>query len=483
MVTTEVRLLRTLKKPGAVHVNGRRNHPRAGAAPMVSTEPSSRRGAQIGPRAPEPQDQRGDSTTGTIDSAATQPGVLEVKHTSHEALSSPPRTPVMRILFQVVGGMAVRFLPHEGAKPRLPTKGEARGDIQMRGFAWKAVLTFTVTCLIMPAFAGTGTVIDIAVHSPSLESNLLGDSADRVVSIYLPPDYDLNATSRYPVLYLLHGYTLDEHSWLETGNIDTTADALIDNSTIQPLIIVMPNGNNSYGGSWYVNSPVTGDWEDFIVHDLVTYIDSHYRTIARPESRAIAGHSMGGFGALSIATRHPETFRVVYAMSPYPLDFMDSDTSTLPFEILATNAAIADGTYGTGDRIFLSLAAAFSPDPGNPPTYVDLPYDRVDNKLHKVDAVWDRWVAHTPLAMLSDHAENLRQFNAIGFDVATGDDTDIVNAALPYAQALTGADIPFQLELYEGGHRGQIAPRLKSVVLPYVAQHLQGETAHEASDR
>ena len=375
-----------------------------------------------------------------------------------------------------------RFPLRTGAQ--YPGPGGDRGEIQMHWFPWKSVIVFfAAVALSSPALAADGTVLDVTVHSPSLEGNLLGDSPDRAVSIYLPPDYDRNATSRYPVLYLLHGYTLDEGSWLEAGNIDNVTDALIANGTIKPLIIVMPNGNNRYGGSWYVNSTVTGNWEDFIAHDLVSYVDNHYRTIARPESRAIAGHSMGGFGTLYIATKHPETYRVVYAMNPYPLELVETDTSTLPFEILALNAAIADGTYGTGDRAYLALAAAFSPNPEEPPAYVDLPYEKVANKPNKVDTVWSRWVAHTPLAMVADHAQDLRQIEAIAFDVATGDDTAIVNGALAYAQALTRAGIPFQFELYEGWHRGQIAPRLRAAILPFVAQHLQGEINQEASDR
>jgi len=345
----------------------------------------------------------------------------------------------------------------------------------MQWFLLKRTILVAGIALTMAAFASSGTVLDVTFHSPNLEGNLLGDSPDRAVSIYLPPDYDLNTATRYPVLYLLHGYAIDKSSWFEAANIDDTADALIANGTIQPLIIVIPDGNNRYGGSWYVNSTVTGNWEDFIVHDLVTYIDNHFRTVARPESRAIAGHSMGGFGALYIATKHPETYRVVYAMSPYPLELVEADSSSLPFEILATSAAIADGTYATSDGAYLALAAAFSPNPDKPPAYVDLPYDKVDNKPHRVDSVWDRWVAYTPLAMVADHAQDLRQLNGIAFDVATGDEIPILSGALPYAQSLTEADIPFRFELFEGGHRGQVAPRLKSVVLPYVSQHLLGE--------
>ena len=79
--------------------------------------------------------------------------------------------------------------------------------------------------------------------------------------------------------------------------------------------MVVP-GDNQLGGSFYVNSPVTGNWEDFVVQEVVGYVDNHYRTIARVESRGISGHSMGGFGSLNIAMLHPDVFGAVYSLSP-----------------------------------------------------------------------------------------------------------------------------------------------------------------------
>ncbi|MEJ2668652.1 MAG: alpha/beta fold hydrolase, partial [Deinococcales bacterium] len=334
----------------------------------------------------------------------------------------------------------------------------------------------TVLGLAITAVASNGTTVEAVVHSVELEHNLLGDSPDRTVSIYLPPGYSTDTNTLYPVLYLLHGYGEDNNAWLLSFNVSNAANTLITNRSIQPLIIVMPDARNAYGGSYYVNSPVTGNWEDFIARDLVSYIDTHYRTIPRPESRALAGYSMGGFGALYIATKHADTFRVVYAMNPYATGLVGTDEITFPFFVLATEKAIANDAIPTNGNDVLALAAAFSPNPDNPPAYVDLPYESIDNKPHKIDAVWNRWLSHTPLAMIDTYTANLRQYTAIAFDAGTGDIASIRIDAPLYSQALTRAGIPHRFEVYEGGHTDKLATRMESVVLPFVSRHLEGST-------
>ena len=92
---------------------------------------------------------------------------------------------------------------------------------------------------------------------------------------------------------------------------------------LKPMIVVMPDARTRAGGSFYVNSSADGRWEDFITHDLVQSIDSRFRTLPGDRRhRAIAGHSMGGYGALYLAFRHPDVFGSVYALSPCCLEFV-----------------------------------------------------------------------------------------------------------------------------------------------------------------
>src|SRR6476469_1874460 len=183
------------------------------------------------------------------------------------------------------------------------------------------------------AQAGAGGVIHRdSVPAPALRRNMVGDPHWDRVSIYLPPSYSRRPGRRYPVLYFLHGFDADDRALIKGAyqnlNIRISMDSLIRAGLVEEMIIVMPNARNAFNGSFYTNSPVTGNWEQFIVRDLVNYVDRKYRTIKSRDSRGIAGHSMGGYGALRIAMRHPEVFSAVYALSPYGIAFDDSIEGT-----------------------------------------------------------------------------------------------------------------------------------------------------------
>lgn len=117
----------------------------------------------------------------------------------------------------------------------------------------------------------------------------------------------------------------------------TSLDNLIVAGSAQPFLIVLPNGLNKYLGAFYANSPTTGNWDDYITRDVVQYIDSHYRTLADPAHRVIAGHSMGGFGALTLSFRHPDIFGSGYAMIPCCTDLVaDAGPSNPAWKIVPT---------------------------------------------------------------------------------------------------------------------------------------------------
>ena len=123
-------------------------------------------------------------------------------------------------------------------------------------------------------------------------------------SIYLPSDYE-PSNRRYPVLYLLHGYGDNEIAWVQFGEIHNTVDNAIESGEIPPMIIVMPAADSTY----YVNDyRQTVCYEDMFIEELLPLIDFEYRTRAKKEFRAIAGFSMGGFGALMYAMRHYNSF-------------------------------------------------------------------------------------------------------------------------------------------------------------------------------
>ena len=154
-----------------------------------------------------------------------------------------------------------------------------------------------------------GRIVEVHIPAPSLAGNLLGDMERQAAFVYLPLGYEEEADLHYPVLYLLHGVLDSPEVWIEPVydgmTIQATMDSLIAAGEIGPAIVVMPNGRNAYGGSYYANSPVSGNWADFIARDLVAHVDATYRTIPARESRAILGHSMGGLGAIRLCDGLP----------------------------------------------------------------------------------------------------------------------------------------------------------------------------------
>jgi len=322
-----------------------------------------------------------------------------------------------------------------------------------------------------PAAAKKGTVEKIKVHGKSLEGNLEGDSPDRDVFVYLPASYASEPGRRYPVVYFLHGYGIGaEQYW----NIMTVPDAA-DKGAARDMILVHPDANTIYNGSMYSNSPTTGDWEAYVTEDLVSYIDSHYRTVADRNSRGLAGHSMGGYGTVRIGMKHPEIFSSLYAMSscclmnnPQP---PGQGKQAAPKQA-PDNAKAGDGkAKGKGKgggfaNVNSAQAAAWSPNPMNPPTY----FDPVVKDGEFQPGIAAKWVANSPLAMVDQYVPNLKKYKAIALDVGLQDGLITGNRDLD--QSLTRLGVTHTFETYEGDHTSRIKERFESKVLPFFSQNL-----------
>lgn len=176
-----------------------------------------------------------------------------------------------------------------------------------RLFGWVGALVLLTLLLPEGSRAQTGKVLEGEVFQSSSLNR------DWSYSLYLPPGYGEDHRS-YPVVYLLHGYGGDHTNWIRLGDAAFTADSLIQARLIPPTILVMPDGGNSF----YVDSdPETGfgAMETAIVRDLIPQVDERYRTITRRRGRMIAGLSMGGYGAVHLAFKHPELFGAAASLS------------------------------------------------------------------------------------------------------------------------------------------------------------------------
>jgi enterochelin esterase-like enzyme len=317
-----------------------------------------------------------------------------------------------------------------------------------------------------------GQIERVRVHGASLAGNLEGDDPDREVLIYLPPSYAKDPERRYPVLYLLHGFTDTADLWFGLSgphfvNLPRAADAAYAHG-VKQMIIVMPDAFTKYEGSMYGSSAVTGDWETFVTRELVQFMDTHYRTLASPASRGLAGHSMGGYGTVRLAMKYPGVFSSIYAMSPCCLAADLHPSPKLMKEAAKIQASGDVASAGFAVKAMLASAAAWSPDPRNPPSDFDLPIE--DGK--PVPSVIAAWAANAPLAMVYQYIANLKTYGAIAFDA--GDrDVGIANTVRSLDEVLTAFGVPHRFQIYHGNHIDHIQQRLTSAVLPFFGKHLK----------
>lgn len=326
----------------------------------------------------------------------------------------------------------------------------------------------------------------VKIEFAALAKNLIGEKTERTIDVYLPPTYD-TSTERYPVVYFLPGFE-DRTMGVTFRDIA----ALFQAGTIQEMIIVVVPGNNLLGGSFYVNSPATGNWEDFVVREVVRYVDSHYRTIAQAGSRGISGHSMGGFGALNLAMRHPDVFGAVYSLSPGLFDenglansqiFQSEEIIRSFLDAQKTILAKPEDQQLTSmlsmrDNFTVAYGLAFAPDPQKPPFYFDYPYSETNGNLVRDEMVWKRWnsgFGGIP-EEIDQYKDNFLRLKGITVDYGTNDEFAwIPQGCIYFDEQLTAAGIPHEMAVHNGNHQSSLGKRVLEHMLPFFSEMLVGE--------
>lgn len=330
------------------------------------------------------------------------------------------------------------------------------------------------------------------VHAPGLENTLTNESAQRSVAVYLPPAYYDAPQRRFAVLYLLHGINDTETVWLQpwdSGHAWRTIPDIMDRGiatgVLADMIIVMPDMRSRAGGSFYLNSSATGRWHDFLVDDLVTWTDRTFRTLPDAASRGIAGHSMGGYGALVTGARHPEIYSLVYAISPGAIDWGADLTAANPaFRTLldATGWADVDTQY---EAAITAAAQAFSPNPQQPPLYIDLPFEAgPDGNLIPALPAFEHWDRLLAMGQTEQHRDNLARLRGLRFDAGRNDEySHIPLTARRLSQRLQTWGIDHGFEEYDGDHRNRLwgkTGRLHGEVLVWFSSLLKHDTESDA---
>ena len=341
----------------------------------------------------------------------------------------------------------------------------------------KTLFTFIILLNIsLSVWAGNqeGRVVVDSIYSKNLE-NEYGENPKREVSVYLPPGYS-NTNKRYPVLYFLHGFGGDNQI---LSNMAAILDYAINEHKIPPFIMVVSNQKTTYGGSFYSNSGVFGNWEDFTAYDLVHYTDKKFRTIARKEGRGITGHSMGGYGALKIAMHHPEIFSCVYALSPGALaivrEYGPNSSTYKELSTIRSTEALEKTYFG---KVVVAFAKSWSPNPNNPPFYCDIPFEYHDEKLVIHQNVLRKWYANMPFYMIDDNLDNLRKLSAIKLDWGRNAGDRFTIQCKMFSQRLENAGVKHFAEEYIGTHGSDIYTqdgRIPNQMLPFFNNYLEFE--------
>jgi enterochelin esterase-like enzyme len=307
----------------------------------------------------------------------------------------------------------------------------------------------------------------IKIHGTALEGNLEGDAIDRDVLVFLPPSYDKQKSRRYAVVYALHGYSIGAEQWSQEIHVPQTIEGAFSQGANE-MIVVLPDSKTIHNGSMYSSSVTTGDFEKFISRDVVSYIDAHYRTIPNRLSRGLVGHSMGGYGATRIGMKHADVFGSLYIMSPCCLSPRQAGPANAEMDktLEAVKTPEDSAKLPFGARAQLAAAAAWSPNPKNPPLYLDLPRKAGEPQPD----VLAKWAANAPLAFIDQYIGNLRQYRAISLDVGDKDGLRADTGKLH--DVLDKYGITNSFELYQGTHTSAVAIRFQNYVLPFFSKNL-----------
>ncbi len=292
------------------------------------------------------------------------------------------------------------------------------------------------------------------IEAPEV-AGTVGNSTRRRVCVYLPPSYESAAERRYPVVYALPGLSGTDQSAFRARrgrkHLGQLADALAK-ETGRELIIASVDSSNRLGSSYFVRSPLTGDWASFLTRRVVAEMDRRFRTEAQPKARALLGHSTGGFNAVSLGLRFPTVFQTVAASAPDALDFgpwLAKEGRAIPLWLAWMR--VEDAVEGPGQLV--SYAADWSPEPSAPRGFVwpiDLSTGLVRPK------VMQRWLEHSPSELLKrpqilEPARRLLSGRILLAPSST-DEFRLYPPAQRFHQQLLTAEIAHEWKVWSGGH-------------------------------
>lgn len=311
------------------------------------------------------------------------------------------------------------------------------------------------------------------ITSQALANNLIGDPATRDYVVYLPPGYHAS-DKHYPVVYALHFFSGDEWQMTPMG---MELNELIAADGAREVILVFPDGDNSFDGSMYLSSPTIGDYETFIVRELVAHIDANYRTLPERDSRGITGCDMGGEGALRLALKYPDVFSVAAAISGR----YDYENEAIWDEARAGFRSIPESLDDVwrlrgAPKWLVALVAATASNPDKPPLYLDVPFEIVDGESQIVPEVFEKVTAAQPSYYVDPYLNQPLRLQGLLILHAANDNITPVEGARAFDELLTESGVDHQYHEIEGHARsaygGHCDVDLYPTTLQFMSDHL-----------
>jgi hypothetical protein len=334
-----------------------------------------------------------------------------------------------------------------------------------------------------------GQIVDRQITSTNFADNKIGVSPVRRMVIYLPPGYQ-TSSGRFPVIYFLPNPFEDNYRFdFDHRDAKGLLDQAIAAGVIERFILVAVDMNTPLGTSWYVDSPTTGNWEDFVIKELVPYIDANFKTLPNRDSRGIAGIFIGGYGAIRFGMRHPDVFGSVYAMHPVGTGTGVGLSAAIPkWDILAHAESMDDVKKDAGTWIFTTMFQAHLPDPSKPPLFIDLLARQEKGRLIIDAKLMERFRNNFYLeTMIGKYAGNLNSLRGLEFDWNRSDaNFDHVYANQAFTRKLREYGIAHQAEEYNGtwdDSNWGVDGRFYTEVLPFFSRCLVPQTGPQISHR
>ncbi len=308
-------------------------------------------------------------------------------------------------------------------------------------------------------------------ESEALKGNPLNDPHIRKIPVYIPPSYRRDPSRRYPVVFMLHGFTGNSSMWLNVNpfyqpTVPERYERMIAEKHSGEMILVFVDGYCGLGGSQYVNSGATGQYEDYVVNELVPFIDGKFPTTDLAEKRAVAGKSSGGFGAVYLALRHPDVFSAfashagdMYFEYCYKHDFPKAVNGLAPYvstpdpvgAFLAAFALAEQKGKFMDTLNIVAMAACYSPNPDKKDGF-ELPFDLKTGEIRP--EIWEKWLQFDPVVMLDNprYLDALKQLKGHYLDAGTRDEFSLHLGARIFAKKAASLGVKVHHEEFDDGH-------------------------------